>query len=107
MMIERPTHARTNKFHAPDRQKAKSVLRTQNETINKAVPRRERLISNGYPKTKFTMVLIWKGRDNVKYFLPVLTGHYRERFRNLTLVRILTLHRLLLIFPGSHLQVPE
>lgn len=81
MTVKLLAHARTENLHTSGRQKAKPVLRTQNETNKKAtaVPGGKGSLTNGYPKTKFIGNLIWKGRDNVKFDLPLLTGHYRLR----------------------------
>ena len=42
----------------------------------------------------------------MEFYLPLLPWHCRD-LRELTLVRILALHQLLAVFPGSHLQAPE
>lgn len=77
MMTEQTSCARTNNLHALDRQKSKLVQRTQNEINKKAALGEKGLIINEFPQTKFTIVLIWKGKDDVKFHLPLLTGHYR------------------------------
>ena len=56
------------------------VLRTQKETNKKevAAPWRERIGNHWYSKAKFTRVWILKEKDNVKFYLPFLTGHRQD-----------------------------
>ena len=56
------------------------VLRTQKETNKKevAAPWRERIGNHWYSKAKFTRVWILKEKDNVKFYLPFLTGHCQD-----------------------------
>ena len=42
----------------------------------------------------------------MKIYLHLMTAYYRDSGA-LTLVRVLTRHGLLPVFPGSHLQAPE
>lgn len=95
--------------------KPRQVLRTYNRTNGKmmAVPGREKINSQWVPETKFTITIqrtksykrfssanwIWKWRDNAK-FLPSLSWQdTTDRDPGeLTLVRILTLSRLLSVF---------
>lgn len=46
------------------------------QTRSIAAPGREKIYKDEYSKTEFTRILIWKGRGNMKFYLPVWTRHY-------------------------------
>lgn len=55
--------------------KPNQVLRTENEANKKAIAvpgTKKGSITNGYPQTTFTGVWIWKGKNNLKFYLPFL-----------------------------------
>lgn len=55
--------------------KPNQVLRTENEANKKAISvpgTKKGSIINRYPQTTFTGVWIWKGKNNLKFYLPFL-----------------------------------
>ena len=76
------------------------VLRTQKETNKKevAAPWRERIGNHWYSKAKFTRVWILKEKDNVKFYLPFLTGHCQDPGK------LTNPSALPPVLPGSHPQ---
>ena len=104
-MVEMPGLVRTDSQCAPSRQKVKPIPRTCNETNKKtiAVSGRGRSTISEHPRTKLA-VFTGKGKDSVKFYLSLLTGH--NRYRSVFFLRILTFPQLLPVFPGSCLQAP-
>ena len=80
MMVEMPGLVRTDSQCAPSRQKVKPIPRTCNETNKKtiAVSGRGRSTISEHPRTKLA-VFTGKGKDSVKFYLSLLTGHNRYR----------------------------
>ena len=104
MMVEMPGLVKTDSQCVPSRQKVKPIPRTCNETNKKTIAFSGRGISTiiEYPGTKLT-VFTGKGKDNLKFYLFLFTGH--NRYRSVFL-RILTLPQLLPVFSGSSLLAP-
>lgn len=61
----------------------------------------------GRKKIHNQWIWIWKGRDNVKFCLPLSPEQYGQTFRRAGPMRILTLWGLLPALLGSHLQDPK
>ena len=80
MMVEMPGLIRTDSQCAPSRQKVRPIPRTCNETNKKtiAVSGRGRSTIREYPRIKLA-VFTGKGKDSVKFYLSLLTGHNRYR----------------------------
>ena len=85
MMVEMPGLVKTDSQCVPSRQKVKPIPRTCNETNKKTIAFSGRGISTiiEYPGTKLT-VFTGKGKDNLKFYLFLFTGHNRYRcfFKN-------------------------